>query len=131
MARKANAAAMADWLWYSAGTNLIEVLGNIQSAAVGPPRWLSTSGPETCWQKPMSPSNSGAGPVMPALASNAAKTPLRAAWANAQPFHIDSSPARVNRKAVPVVPAIPSACTVFAWSSPINFAAASVDDRHP
>ena len=35
----------------------------------------------------------------------------RAAKANAQPFHIDSSPARVSRSAVPVVPAIPSAWT--------------------
>ena len=40
---------------------------------------------------------------MPSAASIAAKTPLRAAKAKAQPFHIDSSPARVSRRAVPVV----------------------------
>ena len=62
----------------------------------------------------MSPSNSGAGPVIPSAASRAANTPLRAAWAKAQPFHIDSSPARVSRNAVPVVPAIPRAWTVLA-----------------
>ena len=44
----------------------------------------------------MSPSNSGAGPVIPAPASCAAKTLFRAdvKRENAHPFHIDSSPAR-------------------------------------
>ena len=61
------------------------------------------NGPETCCQNPMSPSNSGLGPVIPSRASIAAKTPLRAAWAKAQPFHIESSPARVSRKAAEVI----------------------------
>ena len=68
---------MADWLWYSAGTNLIEVFGSIQSAADGPPSLVSVNGPETCWKKPISPSKSGAGPVMPSAASSAAKRALR------------------------------------------------------
>ena len=119
--RSSKAAAMADWLWYSAGTNLIEVFGSIQSSAAGPPSLGRSNGPETCWKKPISPSKSGAGPVMPSAASRAAKTPLRAAKANAQPFHIDSSPARVSRRAVPVVPAIPSAWTVCSCESPSSF----------
>ena len=46
--RSSNAAAMADWLWYSAGTNLIEVLGSIQSSRIGPPSLGSLRAPETC-----------------------------------------------------------------------------------
>ncbi len=68
---------------------------------------------------------------MPSAASRAAKTPLRAAKAKAQPFHIDSSPARVIRSAVPVVPAIPSACTVCSCESPSSLAAASVAEIEP
>ena len=73
------------------------------------------NGPETCWQKPMSPSNSGAGPVIPSRASMAAKTPLRAAWANAHPFHIDNSPALVSRLArrCQSSPAMPSRMNGF------------------
>ena len=93
---------------------MIDVFGSIQSEADGPPSWAISNGPETCCQKPMSPSNRGEGPVIPAAASVAAKTPLRAAWAKAHPFHIDSSPARVSRSAAEVVPAIPRAWTVLA-----------------
>ena len=45
----------------------------------------------------------GRGRSCPSAASSAAKSALRAANAKAQPFHIDSSPARVSRSAVPVV----------------------------
>ena len=89
------------------------------------------NGPETCWKKPISPSNSGAGPVMPSAASNAAKTALREANAKAQPFHIESSPARVSRSAVPVVAAMPRAWTVCAWVSFKSLAAASVAEIEP
>ena len=68
---------------------------------------------------------------MPSAASMAAKTPFRAAKAKAHPFHIDSSPARVRRKAVPVVPAIPSAWTVCSCESPSSRAAASVAESDP
>ena len=50
---------------------------------------------------------------------------MRAAKAKAQPFHIDSSPARVSRRAVPVVPAIPRAWTVWACDSGQYFGAIS------
>ena len=59
--------------------------------------------------KPRSPSKIGAGPVMPSAASRAAKTPLRAALAKAQPFHMLSSPERVCRSATLQTPAMPMA----------------------
>ena len=110
---------------------MIDVFGSIQSPPSGPPSFGRSNGPETCWKNPISPSKSGAGPVMPSAASIAAKTPFRAAKANAQPFHIDSSPARVSRRAVPVVPAIPRAWTVCSCESPSSFDAASVAEIEP
>jgi hypothetical protein len=56
---------------------------------------------------------------------------LRAAKANAQPFHIESSPARVSRRAVLVVPAIPSACMVYSSERPSSLAEARVDEIEP
>ena len=64
----------------------------------------------TSLKKPESPSKIGAGPVSPSAASVAAKTPLRAALANAQPFHMLSSPERVCRRATLHTPAMPTAC---------------------
>ena len=60
-----------------------------------PPSLGSVNGPETSLKNPSSPSKIGAGPVSPSAAKRAAKTPFRDALANAQPFHSESSPARV------------------------------------
>ncbi len=54
----------------------------------------------TSFMKPSSPSKIGAGPVMPSAASWAAQTPLRAALAKAQPFHMLNSPARLPQRDV-------------------------------
>ena len=129
--RSSKAAAMADWLWYSAGTNLIEVFGSIQSAAAGPPSLRECEGAGDLLEEAHLALEERRGPVMPSAASWAAKTALRAAKAKAQPFHIESSPARVSRSAVPVVPAMPRAWTVCSWSSPSSRAAASVAEIEP
>ena len=44
---------------------------------------------------PKIPSNALKGPDIPSLASLAAKTPFLAPFGPAQPFHMESSPARV------------------------------------
>ena len=52
-------------------------------------------------RNPFALRKSAPGPVMPARASNAAKTPCRAAFAKATPFQCESSPTRACRMAAP------------------------------
>ena len=130
--RSAKAAAMADWLWYSAGTNLIEVFGSIQSSAAGPPSLGSVERPGDLLEEAHLALEER-GRAGHAVGGQHARRRRRCATAkaNAQPFHIDSSPARVSRSAVPVVPAIPRAWTVCSCERPSSFAAARVAEIEP
>src|SRR5262249_19665125 len=85
----------------------------------------------TSLKNPRSPSKIGAGPVKPSAASVAANTPLRAALANAHPFHIESSPDRVWRRATLQTPARPTEWIVSSTDRPISFAAATAEEIAP
>src|SRR5579883_1021028 len=125
---------MALWEWYSAGQNLMYVLLIMKPSAF-PPSAPNGAGVNlslvTRLKKPRSPSKIGAGPVIPSAARVAANTPLRAAFANAQPFHILNSPERVCRNATLQTPARPIVWVIFVTSSFINFAAATADEIAP
>src|SRR5438477_524773 len=128
--RSCSAASMALCEWYSAGQNLMYVSLSMKGPAPGvPPSGASVNGPVSNFMKPRSPSKMGAGPVNPSAAKRAANTPLRAALAKAQPFHMLSSPERVWRRATLHTPAIPRACVVRTASRPISLQAAAQAER--
>ena len=64
--------------------------------------------------KPLFPSNTSAGPVMPRAARKAASTAPKAVNGYASPFHCESAPVRVTRSAFSAVPAIATAFAVSA-----------------
>ena len=75
--------------------------------------------PESATLKaPYSPSNTGAGPVMPRQASRAEKRPFLEEWAAAHPFHMLSSPALVCLSDQLVVTAMFIACSSLSTSRP-------------
>ena len=92
-----NAASTALIAWYSTGQYFMLVSITLKPA----PSWPARTGiskdslHSATLNTPNSPSNMGAGPVIPRQARSAANNPFLAALAAAQPFHMLSSPALV------------------------------------
>ena len=64
----------------------------------------------------MSPSNSGAGPVIPSRGQERGEDAVACRVGERAALPHRQLAGRVSRRAVPVVPAIPRAWTVWAWS---------------
>ena len=127
-----SAAHTAVWAWYSTGQYLMYVSFTLK-ALPGPPNSpvSSLNGPDTCLKNPISPSNTGAGPVIPSAARRAAKTPFRAASANDAPFHMDSSPARTCLIAMWPLSAMFTAWAALLSSRPMSLAEAKAVETRP
>ena len=74
--------------------------------------------PAIASMKPLFPSNTSSGPVIPRIARNAAWVPPKPVFGYASPFQWERRPVRVTRSALNAVPAIATAFAVFDASRP-------------
>src|SRR5262245_21369283 len=123
------AAGTAVCVWACAGYDLMKQ-SLILKRPPRPPKAdvLTSSGPDTSLKKPASPSKIGVGHEMPARASCAAKTLLRAASGPAKPFQFDNTPIRVWRIARWPVSARLTASVSWAAESFISLPAVNADE---
>src|SRR3989304_3401500 len=110
----------------------MEVSRILKRAPPSPPKLEASSrGPDPCFSNPNTPSNIGDGPVMPDFAIDAANRASLEVLANAQPFHMESSPALACRSVGEMVPAMLIAFMNSFLERPNNSDAAEVAENAP